>query len=229
MKKLSVAMNRWETDLGWLYLFLQIMAIPVILGLVNEMLPTPLSTAALNMISFSINFLCVWGIFHRFLWKNLKIAAQKAYAILWPVVGIFALYYCISLGLSFLIPMIHPEFSNINDSTISEIFAQSPILLGVGSVLLVPVVEETLYRGLIFQGLYNRSRLLAYALSAIAFASIHVMGYIGKVDFLTALLCFLQYIPAGLCLGWAYALTDTIWAPIILHTAINLIAILSTR
>ena len=35
----------------------------------------------------------------------------------------------------------------------------------------------------------------------------------------------LKYIPAGLSLAWAYTKSDTIFAPIIIHACINLVAI----
>ena len=36
---------------------------------------------------------------------------------------------------------------------------------------------------------------------------------------------FLQYLPAGLSLAWAYTKSDTIFAPIAIHACINLVAI----
>ena len=58
---------------------------------------------------------------------------------------------------------------------------------------------------------------------------IHVMGYIGQFDWLTLVLCFLQYIPAGLWLAWAYEKSDSIFAPMLIHTAINAIGIYAMR
>ena len=67
------------------------------------------------------------------------------------------------------------------------------------------------------------SKLLAYALSTVIFAMIHISGYIGIYDAKLLFCCFLQYIPAGLCLAWAYARADSIFAPILMHMAINVI------
>ena len=101
--------------------------------------------------------------------------------------------------------------------------------LAFGTVLLVPVAEEALYRGLIFGQIYNRNRLAAYIISSVVFAAIHVISYIGLYEPIHLMLCLLQYLPAGLCLGWAYANSDTIWAPILMHITINQISILSMR
>ena len=66
-------------------------------------------------------------------------------------------------------------------------------------------------------------------LSVFVFAAVHVVGYIGQWDTLTLVLCFVQYIPAGLCLAWSYTRSDTIFAPILIHAAINFIAIRGLR
>jgi membrane protease YdiL (CAAX protease family) len=97
----------------------------------------------------------------------------------------------------------------------------------IGTVVLVPIVEETLYRGLIF-GLLPK-RILRYAVSVGAFCAIHVMGYIGYYEPLHLLLCFMQYIPAGLVLAYAYERSGSIFAPILIHMAINGIAMLFMR
>ena len=35
------------------------------------------------------------------------------------------------------------------------------------------------------------------------------------------LMALLQYLPAGLCLAWSYAKSDTIFAPILIHALVN--------
>ncbi|HCP70616.1 MAG TPA: hypothetical protein DIT87_00905, partial [Clostridiales bacterium] len=51
------------------------------------------------------------------------------------------------------------------------------------------------------------------------------LGYIGKYSPLELVMAVLQYLPAGLSLAWAYTKSDTIFAPIIIHACINLVAI----
>ena len=96
-------------------------------------------------------------------------------------------------------------------------------------VVLVPVVEETLYRGLLFGRLYSKNHFLGYAVGTLVFALVHVLGYVGQYDALRLGLCLLQYIPAGLALSWAYVESDSIWAPVLMHMTINLIGMLAMR
>ena len=62
-----------------------------------------------------------------------------------------------------------------------------------------------------------------------AFAAIHVLAYIGTESVTTLVLCFLQYLPAGLCLAWTYTKADNIFAPIVVHALVNAIAIGALR
>ena len=98
-------------------------------------------------------------------------------------------------------------------------------LMAAGVVILVPVAEETFYRGLIFGGLYSRSKATAYVVSSLLFSAIHVLGYIGSYEPVHLLLCFLQYLPAAYCLNFAYRYGGTILAPIFMHMLTNLFAI----
>ena len=138
--------------------------------------------------------------------------------------GIGYLYYrLLSLLVVQLILAIYPQYYNLNDASISTMASSNLVLISIGTILIAPIYEELLFRGLIFQGLYGRNRFLAYALSTAAFAGIHVLGYLSLMTPLHLALAFLQYVPAGLILCWVYAKADSIFAPIILHVGVNLI------
>ena len=56
-----------------------------------------------------------------------------------------------------------------------------------------------------------------------------MVGYIGSADLITLCLCFMQYLPAGITLAWAYEKADTIAAPMLIHIMINLIGTTAMR
>jgi len=227
--KLSISMTWKETLFGWLFWALSMFLFPSLLALVNSLLPAPLSEAQLNIAYFMLEFLCVALIFHRFLLASFKALFRKPWRCLRFAVLGFAIYYAGMLLVSELIFRIHPEFFNVNDAAIGEMSQEHFSLMAFCTVLLVPVTEEVLYRGLFFQGLQRKSRVLAYFVSTVVFSFIHVMGYIGLYDFKTLLLCFIQYIPAGIALNWAYEKADTIAAPILIHITINQIGMSAMR
>lgn len=229
MKKLSVTLTRTEKLIGWIYYPIQLFALPFLIALVNFFLGNPLSDSWTNVIYFCLNFLFIGLIFRSFLIKNAKIAIENPFRCLrYAVVGILA-YWLLSYVVQIFISYADPDFFNVNDAYISDMVQENYSFLAFGTVFLVPVAEETLYRGLIFSPLYNRNRLVAYIVSSAVFSAIHLINYIGMYDPLLLALCFLQYLPAGLCLAWAYAKADSIWAPILMHITINHIGILSMR
>ncbi len=222
--KLSISMTRRETLLGSVYLLFSIFLFPVLLGLINSMLPTPLSATELNLVFFAVSFVTVVTILRRFLWESLKIAIRSPWRCLrFAGVGML-LYYVGMLLVTQIILRISPDFSNVNDNNIMDLYGEHPALMSLCTIWLVPITEESLHRGVIFQSLRQKNRLLAYVVSSAFFSIIHVMGYVGQFDWLTLILCFIQYLPAGIALAVAYEKADTIVAPMLMHITINQIA-----
>ena len=229
MKKLSVPMRKSERIGGWIYYVLQLLAIPLILMLINELLGAPLGDAEINFVYFAVNFACAMFIFWRFIIANSKIALKNVGELLKGVVIGFVVYWLSSIVMGMVILYLYPDFSNVNDASIESLVNENAGLIALATVWLVPITEELFYRGLIFRGLYNHSRILAYIVSTLVFSLVHVVGYIGLYEPMLLLMCFLQYLPAGICLGLAYSLSDSIWAPVLIHIAINQIGMLAMR
>ena len=99
----------------------------------------------------------------------------------------------------------------------------------ISTVVLVPLAEEMLYRAVLFQSIYIRNRKLGYFLSAVLFALVHLLPYIHAADIPTLVLGFFQYIPAALCLAWAYTEADNIFAPILIHAIVNAMGVYAMR
>lgn len=229
MKKLTVSMTRPEYLLGWIYLPVQLLVMPALLVLVNHLLGYPFSESQVNFIFFCVNFLCTTVIFHKYLWNSVKLTLRTPWRCIRSAVAGFVLYWVLNMAVGVLIQFAYPDFFNVNDDSIGQLVQENARLIGFGTVLLVPVAEELLYRGLLFRSLYNRNRLAAYVISAAVFSALHVVGYVGQYEPLHLALCFLQYLPASLCLGWAYAQADSIFAPMLIHVCVNLIGILSMQ
>ena len=229
MKKLSVSMRRSETLPGWIYLALQLTVLPFALVLINSLLPRPMGDAALNFTFYFVNFGCAVFIFRRFLLENGKTALGDLPAFFTGTIVGLVVYWVLTALVSLLVVWVYPDFSNVNDDSIASLVQENFGLIAFATVWLVPITEELFFRGLIFRGLYNRSRVAAYIVSTLAFGAIHVVGYIGVFTPWHLLLCFAQYLPAGLCLGFAYAKADSIWAPILIHACINQIGMLAMR
>ena len=215
--------------MGFFYLLAEILILPSLLLSVNRILPHPLSESVLNPLFFLINFLCIVGIFHRFLLESIRqlrtLFRKCLYSAFLAFIGYEAVSYLLGMG----IRAMYPDFANLNDAAFHTMAAEHFILLNLSTVLLVPVAEECLFRGLFFQGLYEKNHILAYGVSTVLFSMVHLMGFIGTCDSITLLLCLLQYVPAGLALAWAYDRSGTIIAPMLMHMTVNQLGILSMR
>ena len=227
--KLSIATTRQENLLGYIYLVFYHIFLASIISIVAYLLGYPLSLSELNIVYFLVNFLAVVAIFHRFLGRSLQKAWKNIPRCLVSVFIGFGIYYWSTFLLGVFISWIAPDFANVNDQAVEGIAMEYPRIIGFCTVFLIPIVEETLYRGLIFQGLQRKHRILAYIVSTVIFSSIHIIGYIGSANWLTLALCFLQYVPAGIALAWSYERADTIVAPILIHMIVNQIGMSALR
>lgn len=227
--KLSIPMTRREFLLGWSYWLVSLFGLPFGLVFFSALQETPLTDAQINLLYFFTNFISAVVIFRRFLKASLKAAMESISRCLRYALLGFGIYYVAMLLISMGIISIYPDFTNVNDDAILDMAQEYSGLMSLATVILVPVTEECFHRGLIFGGLHRKNRALAYLVSVIVFAGIHVVGYIGQYDWLMLLLCFAQYLPAGLVLAWVYEKTDTIIAPILIHITINQIGMSAMR
>lgn len=217
----SDAPNKQEMRYGLIYLAVSLIVLPALLQAGNRLLAAPLSDARLNFIYYCINFAFVVWIFRRFLHTQLKAALRVPFPTIWYAALGYLGSQALGEILAYLIFLIFPSFVNVNDQSVARLLGQDFRMMAAATILLVPVAEETLYRGLIFRGLYGKSTIAAYLVSMGLFAAIHVVGYIGAYGPLHLLLCFVQYLPAGFCLAWCYRQTGTIVTPILMHMLTN--------
>lgn len=225
----STKPNRREIIWGSVYLAVNVLVLPVLLTALHMLLGSPLSDAQLNFVFFCINFLAVTAIFRKYLTESLRDSLEVPFAVLWC--GFLGYAGNLALGqiVSSFCMSLYPGFSNVNDGSFALMVHEDPMLMFIGACLLVPVAEEVLYRGLIFRSLYDRSPLAAYLISMTLFAAVHVVGYVGSFQPLHLLLCFIQYLPAGYCLAFAYRRGGTIAAPIFMHILTNIAAVSAMR
>lgn len=227
--KLTIPMRFREQAAGWMFFFLQLSPLPSLLILLNNLLDAPRTDAEINCFYYIFSFAVVAVIFHRFLWRSLRSSLKNPFFLLKTAFLGVLVYFGSNYLVSYLSHLLIPTFHNVNDQNVAGMVQQQPMLLSLCVVFLVPVTEELLYRGLLFGSLYRKNTVLGYAVSTLVFCAIHVMGYIGTAPLSLLLLNFVQYIPAGLTLAWAYTKADSIWAPILMHITINQIGILSMR
>ena len=226
-RSLSTYLTGQEILSAIVYLALQLFVLPGLLRWCNVRMADPLNEAELNFVFYLVNFMAMLLIFHNFLGRNARQATQHPGQFCEAVILGLVAYYACSYATNWLISLLVPDFTNYNDEAIAAMRSGNSFLVFIGTVILVPPFEECMYRGLLFRSLYRKNRVMAYILSMVVFAMIHILGYLGTYSPLELLMAVLQYLPAGLCLAWTFVRGDTIFAPIVVHAAINYITIRS--
>ena len=221
--------SRRETLWGGIYLILYISLLPVAVPLAMMLLFPQLDTAQVNFVYFTMNFATTTVIFRKYLIQSFLDATRVPFATLrYALLG-----YLGSMLLSGLVDSaivsVYPDFMNVNDNNIGAMVQQNYTLMAIGAVLLAPITEELLFRGLIFRGLYDRSPLVAHVLSMVLFSLVHISGYVGMYEPKLLFFCFLQYLVPAYCLNFAYRYSGNLIAPILMHMATNLVALSAMR
>lgn len=227
-KRLSLRMTRKELLWGFGYFLCYLLVLPAALELLFSLLSWDYSSVSgqlrLNLIYNVVNFLAMVLIFHRFLGKSLAAVTRRFWGFVQAVILGWVLYQTVTFLVIYAVQWARPSLRNLNNDYFAAQAAENFTLTALPTIFLAPPVEELLFRGLLFGTLHRKSRFLAFAISALAFALVHVTGYLAYYGPLDGLLLLLQYLPAGLALGWAYEKADTILAPMVIHMIINAIS-----
>ena len=221
----NLSLTHRETRDGLIYMVLSFTVLPWLLREGNGLLAQPLSAGKLNFIYYCVNFLAMAGICRHFLKASAAAALRDPFRVVWYAILGYLGSQALGEILSVLTLAVYPTFSNINDQSVIRMLREDTRLIVLGTVVLVPLAEELFFRGLIFRNVYAKSQVGAYLLSMALFSLIHVAGYIGAFSWDHLLLCFLQYLPAGFCLGWCYCQTGTVITPIAMHALTNAMSV----
>ena len=207
---------------GFCYLPFYAVLLALLIDYVSKLLGLGLTTLQTNLCYFVINTLTVWLIFHRFLLRSFR--AIRFWELVQAVILGFVLYYAGSFVLTWLLNLIGLQIPNFNNDAVQTLISENRIVMLIATVILAPMVEETLFRGLLFGVIRRKSRIAAYAVTILTFALMHVWQYAFANPWQQVLLSAVPYIPAGIALGWTYEKSNTVWAPIFLHMLVNAVA-----
>lgn len=222
-----VVPNRREKIAGFIYWPFYLMLTGLLLSLLFLALGMDLESQEgvflLNIAFFIVNFLAVAAILHDFLFRSFAPITSFGRLILAVLTG-YGVYCALNIPISVALEITGYVPSNLNQDAVETLTSMQPLVMLLCTVVLAPVTEECLCRGLIFGPICRRSPVLAYIVSAAVFSAIHVVGSIGESTLLDLAVCFVIYLPAGLGLAFAYHRSRSIWGSILLHAAINLLA-----
>jgi membrane protease YdiL (CAAX protease family) len=155
-----------------------------------------------------------FGLRFRTLGKDLFWAAVNLIAV-YPVI-IFVLWVTIQAGQW----LVGPEFNLQKHQTLEELKNASTAVkcfLVFSTLIIVPIFEELLFRGLLQSSLmaYLIKPWLAIGITSVLFASMHPGTH------------FLGIFALSICLGYAYEKSGSLLRPILIHIFFNSISVLA--
>jgi len=225
----AVKLRRYELLGGLLWLCVYAFALGPMISPALRALGLPWDSLTRNKIYYLAGFGITAALLWRFLRDSLQAAAREPGRLLRGAFFGWCLYAVAQVGVGILLDVFAPGLSTPNDRTVADLAAESYPMMLAASVLLAPLTEETLLRGVLFGSLREKSRIAAYVVTALVFAGMHVIPYLSETDPGTAVLCGALYVLPSTALCAACELGGNIWAPVLTHAAINLIGMLALR
>lgn len=208
--------------LGGIYLPFHILALPQLLELLGAR-NAWLTPGWESVIWYGLGFVYLVAVLFRWLREQFLQACDHVGTVLWNVAGAYALYYFLALGAQYLLTLLGADpAANPNNAGLLSLTGQDYRFVRAIALFVAPVVEEVLFRGIVFGALRERSRLLALAASIGLFALYHLWRYAAAGDF-SALIYGIQYIPASLVLCLCYERTGSIWTAVLFHMVNNFV------
>ena len=218
---LGLKMTQAQTLLGWMYLPFYVLLISLGLDYLSGLLNFPMTAFSKNVAYFAINFTFVLCVYGKFLVKSFQGFTSRFWQFIQALILGFALYFFSSYVLSWVLNLLQKDLPNYNDQNVSALLAQNKTIMFLCILVVVPIVEEVLFRGVLFGSLHGKNRIAAYVVSVLLFAAVHVWQYYSTAGLWVVLLNTLQYVPAAVAFAWTYEKSGTIWTSIVLHISIN--------
>lgn len=223
----------WLTDFeriaGGVFFLLYLIVFPLLMGWifrgVEFLLGISLSQSEENALYYYVAFVLTILIFYNFIGKTThRFFSGLGHTLAAAGVGIVA-FYGLNELLYRLTSVALGNQLNLNDITISAQIhdAPRPTLLIV--IFIAPFVEEVLFRGYVFGMLRGHSKILAWGVSCVLFAFLHVWQLAAGSWSLWTVVLLVQYLVPGLVLAWTYDRCGSLWGPILLHMAVNALSV----
>lgn len=215
-----------ERTRGWIFFLLYLLVFPT-LGVFLQIIlfaDTEAPIAEVNVLYYALIFVLSLAVFWRYLRggldRLLDALPVSLFALVSGLVGAGVLHMLVMLP-----P--YPVVSPVSAQWQQE-FLLSPGATMLLVVVLIPLIEEPLYRGLVFGSLRLKGRVSAYAVSILVYSLSCVWRYALELGDVRFLLLAVQYIPMSLALAWCYDYSRSIWTTTLLRMVLNGFALLLT-
>lgn len=211
-----------------LYLIIMPRVATAFFGLLEGAFSTSFSATTCSAIYYIGFLIFAIIVFHRFLgYTSEQLTANIGHNLQMMVMAL-VLFYGMNQVFYELMELFGKSYSNLShDLVFSQVDAPEPLGWLI-VVLVVPFVEEVLFRGWIFGLLKGKNHFLAYALSIGLYVLMTAWAFCSNAVQYQDFSLFFPLLQVGISawvFAWAYDRTGTLWASIVVHALINLFAL----
>lgn len=214
-----------EVIFGWIYLAIHIFLLPLGMAYLEPYLPFAITDSQANLVYYGISLTVVLLAFWKLLRREFDHMLDH---VLTCMKGFFfgnLIWYGLSIVMTLLMLAFGMNMDSPNDQSIDAMAETAYNVTAAISVFMAPILEEILFRGIAFQSLRRKSRLLAYLVSMGLFAVYHVWQYALVYQDPSYLLYALQYLPITFAITWSYEYSGSLWTAILFHMGNNYLAL----
>ncbi len=231
-KTASASMNHAERLAGTIFFVVYLLVMPLLaqrlFALFELLLGTQIGAEQQNALYYYLLFAVTLIIFHRYIAHTTsRLLDNLNRACVTLFLGLLIFYGANELLYRVFRLFFHSR-ANLNDVTIAAQINAAPRTTALIVIFLAPFVEEVLFRGLMFGCLREKSVVVAYAVSAVLFAFLHVWTFALSSWDISYFALMLQYLAPGLVFAWVYDRSGTLWTSVLLHAIVNALALYVT-
>lgn len=217
----SDPMPRGARIAGWVYLPVHVLVLPLTLGAalaaVCGGLPSDVTCNVwYYLIGLVFTLIAMW----RFLRRSYDTMTGSILRCIGMLFAAYGLDVLLSLVLQLGTSLIG-ELPSPNNDAVTRLAAADYKRMIAVAVFMAPLVEECLFRGVLFGAIRPRSRFWAYVVSVALFSLYHVWQYAVMYQDARLLLSALTYVPVSAALAFCYEQTRSVWPPVFFHMLIN--------
>ena len=167
-------------------------------------------------------------LYRKFIWKSIIEFIKNKGRCIKFCIGWFFIILVLAILTAIMLAGISVGESS-NEQAINEMMQNNKWITGVTICIIVPFVEEMIFRGILYQAIRGKKATkvrihIGILVVSLIFALYHCdLNFILSGDYMEVL----SYAPlffVGLGLNWLYEISNNIWCPILVHMIINILA-----
>lgn len=207
----------------------------------NQVMGTSFGMVELNLAVELFTMALLVFFFGRFYWENLVTFFREFKAVyIWAPLACYAISMAGNMVVQIILMMIRGESqSTSNNDAINDMLVQSPLQVILITVILAPILEETIFRAGLCRSLTSNKNYFVKAIGFIISVSIFAFMHVYQFAFFATdasgavyltfnaneFLSILSYLPMSIALAVCSYLCKNFWGSVICHMLTNGIAV----